>query len=189
MRPSLTPARIRTTRSAHIRAHTSASTARPGRNGDTRCRKSNSARYTLPTPASTDWSISRAPIGVRLAAIRRNARPPSARRRRGSGAGRARVAGTPGPGGTPAGGPPGAAAQRIGAEAVEDRGHLGPGEHLAGGRAAQVGPHPAAVGTVALPAHPQRTLRRRRDAAAGGERAVQAQVHVDDVGPERAEQV
>ena len=80
-------------------------------------------------------------------------------------------------------------AQRVRAQPVEDELHLAVGDQVAGGGAAQVGPHAFAVLARALPAHPQRTPRRGRQPGAGGERPVEPQVHVDHVRAEAGEQV
>ena len=59
-----------------------------------RWRYSSSLRYTLPTPAITDWSISSAPIGLRDLLIRVQAFPASGLRRSGSGPSRAMISST-----------------------------------------------------------------------------------------------
>ena len=94
IRPERNPARISVTRSAHSGGQRASSSWRPGRYGSIRWRNRTSARYTLPTPASTAWSISSPAIGALLRAILAYAGPPSARGRSGSGPSRARMAST-----------------------------------------------------------------------------------------------
>jgi hypothetical protein len=83
----------------------------------------------------------------------------------------------------------GAGPQRIGTEPGEDPVHLRGGQHLAGGGAAQVGPHPGAVRSLAFPAHPQCSASGRGSSGTADEGSVEAQVHVHRVGAEPGEQV
>src|SRR5918993_4729350 len=62
--PVSTPMRRSLAQSCHRCRTCSSGTSRPGVWGFWRARKSSSARYTLPMPATTFWSMSSRPIGV-----------------------------------------------------------------------------------------------------------------------------